>query len=102
MPHRIIPIVPLHTAQRADHNPRLSGPAAELERLQQALATDLDRAMGRALLGCLGELALTEGEVHLGIGLGQGPVGRAVAAIAFDTLRRCLPDTDIDFGLTAD
>ena len=102
MPHRVIPIVPIHTAQRACHRPRLSGPATQLQQLQAALAADLSQAMGRVPEGWLGELILEAGEAHLGIAFGQGPVGRAVAAVAFDTLRRCLPDTDIYIGLAPD
>lgn len=102
MSRRIIPIVPLHAAPRTDHTPRLSGPAAQLQRLKLALDTDLGQAMGHVPVGWLAELTLAEGEAHLGIGFGQGPVGRAVAAIAFDTLKRCLPDTDIYIGLAPD
>ena len=102
MPHRVIPIVPIHTTQRAVHSPRLSGPASQLQHLQVALAADLSQALGRVPEGWLGELTLEAGEAHLGIAFGQGPVGRAVAAAAFDTLRRCLPDTDIYIGLAPD
>jgi hypothetical protein len=102
MPHRVIPIVPIHTAQRAGHSPQLSGPAVQLQQLQAALAADLSLAMGRVPEHWLAELRLDAGEAHLGIAFGQGPVGRAVAAVAFDTLRRCLPDTDIYIGLAPD
>ena len=102
MTHRIIPIVPLYAAQRVDHSPRLIGPEAQLQRLQLALATDVGQALGRVPEGWLAELSLTPGEARLGIGLGHGPVGRTVATIAFDTLRRCMPDTDIYIGLAPD
>ena len=102
MPQRVIPIVPLHTAQRPNLAPRLHGDASQLQRLQLALEADLSQALGRVPEGWLGELSILEGDAHLGIAFGQGPVGRAVAAIAFDTLRRCLPDTDIYIGLAPD
>ena len=102
MPQRVIPIVPLHTAQRAHLAPRFSGAVDQLQQLQLALEADLSQALGRVPEGWLGELTLLEGEAHLGIAFGHGPVGRAVAAIAFDTLRRCLPDTDIYIGLAPD
>ena len=50
-------------------------------------------ALGRVPEGWLSDLTLSEGEAHLSIVLGQRPTGRAVAAIAFDTLKRRQPDT---------
>ena len=102
MPQRTIPIVPLHVAPRVDKAPQLSGPPAQLQQLQQALAADLSQTLGRVPEGWLGSLTCSDGEAHLGITFGQGPVGRAIAAITFDTLRRCLPDTDIYIGLAPD
>ena len=101
MTRRVIPILPLHIAEHAAEPPRLSGPAARVERIHAALQAAVTQALGLAPPGWLRELRLGADEVFVAVAPDLGRDGMKTAQIAFETLRRLLPDTDIYVGAEA-
>lgn len=77
---------------------RLSGPPERVEHLRAALEAAVAGCMGRPPAGWLRELRLDDGEAFVGVAPHLGHDGIESAEIAFDTLRRLLPDTDIYVG----
>jgi len=77
---------------------RLSGPPERVEHLRAALEAAVARGLGQAPTGWLRELRLDDGEAFVGVAPHLGHDGIESAEIAFDTLRRLLPDTDIYVG----
>ena len=104
MLQRVIPIRPISAAAPVLRQIMLQGEAGTLQWLRQALETVVGRALGLPAAGWLRELRLHDGEAFVGVapGLGRDGIESAEsAAIAFDTLRRLLPDTDIYVGTAA-
>jgi hypothetical protein len=91
-------IIPIHAADAAVHVPTLLlGDAQRLQPLLHALAEDVQEhlpGMGPPARW-LRELRLGDGEAYAFINQGLGHDGLEAAEIAFDTMRRLLPDTDI-------
>lgn len=91
-------IIPIHAADTSVHVPTLLlGHAQQLQPLLDALVADVQEhlpGMGPPARW-LRELRLGEGEAYAFINPGLGHDGLEAAEIAFDTLRRLLPDTDI-------
>jgi hypothetical protein len=98
MLHRVIPIRPIPAAVPVLRQTLLQGEAGPLQRLREALELDVGRALGLAPTSWLRELRLHDGEAFVGVAPGLGRSGVESAGIAFDTLRRLLPDTDIYVG----
>ena len=101
MLQRVIPIQPVFgrpPLAMAWPSTRLSGPPERVERLRAALEAAVAGSMGRAPAGWLRELRLDDGEAYVGVAPHLGHDGIESAEIAFDTLRRLLPDTDIYVG----
>jgi hypothetical protein len=101
MLHRVIPIQPVFgrpPVATAGPLTRLSGPPEHVEHLRAALEAAVTRGMGRPPAGWLRELRLDEGEAFVGVAPHLGHDSIESAEIAFDTLRRLLPDTDIYVG----
>jgi hypothetical protein len=101
MLQRVIPIQPAFgrpPVAMAGPVTRLSGPPEHVERLRAALEAAVARVMGHPPAGWLRELRLDEGEAFVGVAPHLGHDGIESAEIAFDTLRRLLPDTDIYVG----
>ncbi|MBA4177334.1 MAG: hypothetical protein C0505_12375 [Leptothrix sp. (in: Bacteria)] len=96
MPLRTIPILP-HNEPRT---PRLSGDPAQLRRVVDALDQALLARIGWRLPvnAWLRELRLDDGEAFVAISPELGGACGPSAEVAFDTLRRLLPDTDIYVG----
>lgn len=101
MLHRVIPIRPVPPAPPVLHQPRLQGEETALQRLRLALEGDVARALHLEPAHWLRELRLGDGEVFVGVAADLGRQGLESAGIAFDTLRRLLPDTDIYVGATS-
>lgn len=103
MPVRVIPILPLpaHAAAGTPWAaPRLRGEPAQLRRVLGALEAALQARLGWRLPAgsWLHELRLDEGEAFVAITPALGGACGPPAEVAFDTLRRLLPDTDIYVG----
>ena len=101
MLQRVIPIRPVSAVSPVLRQTMLHGEAAPLQRLRDALEADVARALGLPVGGWLRELRLHDGEAFVGVAPGLGRDGVETAGIAFDTLRRLLPDTDIYVGTAA-
>ena len=99
---RVIPIRPMPAAALEPRQPLVRGDADQVQRLRSALESDVDRALGLPLTAWLRELQLSDGEALVAVAPGLGRDGVESAAIAFDTLRRLLPDTDIYVGVARD
>lgn len=103
MSSRVIPILPL-PANAAPGVPwavpSLSGEPAQLRRVLGALEAALQARLGWRLPAgtWLRELRLDEGEAFVAITAELGGACGPSAEVAFDTLRRLLPDTDIYVG----
>ncbi len=100
---RVIPILPLPANTGAGvpwTPPRLSGEPAQVRRVLGALETALQARLGWRLPAgtWLQELRLDEGEAFVAITPELGGACGPSAEVAFDTLRRLLPDTDIYVG----
>ena len=103
MAFRVIPILPVGTTLPSVKPPRLAGQADELKRVLAALEADMARALGARwpIHGWLRELRLQDGEAVLAF-MPELCAGDSEAAeVAFATLRRVLPDTDIYVGAAA-
>ena len=98
MQHRVIPIRPIAAEAPALRPTLLQGEPGALQRLSLALEADVGRALGLPLAAWLRELRLHDGEAFVGVARGLGHDGSQSAGIAFDALRRLLPDTDIYVG----
>lgn len=100
--HRVIPIVPAQEwlADQAGPAPTLSGEPDRLGPVLQALELALRDELGlrgpRA--AWLRELRLDDDEAYLALRPGLCGGGHRPAEVAFATLRRLLPDTDIYIG----
>ncbi|MDT7834354.1 hypothetical protein [Aquabacterium sp. OR-4] len=75
--------------------PRLSGPAAELHRVMQALQQSLGLPISGDDNRVVRALTLGDGEAELQLAVDPRCGGAELADTAFQTLRRLLPDTDI-------
>ncbi|MDO9071665.1 MAG: hypothetical protein Q7U73_00220 [Rubrivivax sp.] len=100
---RIIPILPLRANAGPGvpwAEPLLSGEPAQLRRVLGALEAALQARLGWRLPAgtWLHELRLDEGEAFVAITPELGGACGPSAEVAFDTLRRLLPDTDIFVG----
>jgi hypothetical protein len=103
MASRVIPILPApaHVAPGGPGAaPRLSGEPAQLRRVLGALEAAVQARIGWRLPAglWLRELRLDEGEAYVAITPALGGACGPSAEVAFDTLRRLLPDTDIYVG----
>ena len=107
MLHRIINIVPAPKATAkaaigatARAAPRLSGQPDQVQRVLAALEQAVETGLGHAMpvARWLRELRLGTGEAFVAVVPGLGYDGQESAEIAFQTLRRLLPDTDIYVG----
>ena len=106
MLHRIIAIVPLAKAAAATAAwaaPFLSGQPEQLKQVLAALEQAVEKGVGHAMPAArwLRELRLGAGEAFVAVAPGLGRDGHESAEIAFQTLRRLLPDTDIYVGAAA-
>ena len=109
MLHRIINIVPATKCAAAAKAaigaaawaaPRLSGQPDQVQRVLAALEQAVELGLGHSMpvARWLRELRLGTGEAFLAVVPGLGHDGQESAEIAFQTLRRLLPDTDIYVG----
>ena len=96
MAARIIPIVPAALASQRGLPPVVSGDPGGL--VQAALEAAVGRALGLQPGRWLRELRLGADEAYVAVAPDLGREGVESAGIAFDTLRRLLPDTDIYVG----
>ena len=96
MPLRTIPILPAGEARP----PRLTGDPAQVRHVIDAIGTALHARIGWRLPVnvWLRELRLDDGEAFVAISTEMGGACGHSAEVAFDTLRRILPDTDIYVG----
>jgi hypothetical protein len=96
MPARTIPILPVGEQR----TPALSGEPEQLHHVLAALETALQARIGWRLPTAtwLRELRLGDGEAYVAITPELGGACGPSAEVAFDTLRRLLPDTDIFVG----
>jgi hypothetical protein len=100
--YRTIPILPEHewSATSQGPEPKLSGKPDRIDRvieaLQEALSAELGLRGPRSFW--LRELRLDEEEAFLALRPGLCGNGHRPAEVAFATLRRLLPDTDIYIG----
>ena len=109
MLHRIIAIVPVAKAAAAAAAtaawaaPFLSGQPEQLQQVLAALEQAVEKGVGHAMPAArwLRELRLGAGEAFVAVAPGLGRDGHESAEIAFQTLRRLLPDTDIYVGAAA-
>ncbi len=103
MAFRVIPVLPAGTTLQAVVPPRLIGQADAVQRVLAALEADMAQALGARwpLRGWLRELRLQEGEVVLAFTPELCAGDSEAAEVAFATLRRVLPDTDIYVGAAA-
>jgi hypothetical protein len=94
-------IIPIHAAQAEPAAPpeptRLVGDAAQVQRVLHALETDVSSQLPGIgpTARWLRELRLLQGEAFVLVAPDLGHDSLESAEIAFDTLRRLLPDTDI-------
>jgi hypothetical protein len=100
---RVIPILPVPAHVGAGQPwaaPRLSGEPAQVRRVLGALEEAVQSRLGWRLPAgtWLRELRLDEGEAFVAITPELGGACGPSAEVAFDTLRRLLPDTDIYVG----
>lgn len=100
---RVIPILPVPANAGPGVPwavPRLSGEPAQLRRVLGALEAALQARLGWRLPAgtWLRELRLEDGEAFVAITPELGGACGPSAEVAFDTLRRLLPDTDIYVG----
>lgn len=100
MLHRIIAIVPVAKATAGWVAPRLSGQPAQVKRVLAALEQAVEKGLGHAMpvARWLRELSLGNDVAFVAVAPGLGHDSQASAEIAFQTLRRLLPDTDIYVG----
>jgi len=75
--------------------PTLEGPVEQLRAVVNALMTDLGAVDGRLDGRLVRSLRLTPGEAELTLGTDLRGRGAWLAEMAFQSLRRRLPDTDI-------
>ncbi len=103
MAFRVIPILPAGTLLPAVVPPQLIGPGDEVQRVLAALEADMARALGARwpLRGWLRELRLGGDEAYLAFTPELCAGDSEAAEVAFATLRRVLPDTDIYIGAAA-
>ena len=103
MLHRIIAIVPSTKATAVTAAPRLSGQPDQLRRVLAALGQAVEEGLGHGMpvARWLRELRLGTDEAFVAVAPGLGHDGTESAEIAFQTLRRLLPDTDIYVGAAA-
>lgn len=96
MPIRTIPILPVGDLR----TPTLRGEPDQLRRVLAALEAALQARIGWRLPtgSWLRELRLDDGEAFVAITPELGGACGPSAEVAFDTLRRLLPDTDIYVG----
>ena len=101
---RTIPILPAPPENGPTHELLLSGEPAQLRQVLGALeAAVIARTGGRLPVArWLRELRLDEGEAYVAITPEMGGACGPSAEVAFDTLRRLLPDTDIYVGAARD
>ena len=97
MLHRIIAIVPVAKATAAWVAPLLSGQPDQVQRVLAALEHAVETGLGHTMPAArwLRELRLGGGEAFVSVAPGLGHDSQESAEIAFCTLRRLLPDTDI-------
>ena len=107
MLHRIIAIVPAVKATAATATawaaPLLSGQPDQVQRVLAALDQAVEKGLGHAMpvARWLRELRLGADEAFVAVAPDLGHDGTESAEIAFQTLRRLLPDTDIYVGAAA-
>lgn len=108
MSHTVIPIhaeescagrPPLHVIE-----PVLQGDAAQLQRVLAELKPQVDSVFDADIPvgGWLRALHLGNGEAEMQLAPNLACMGFSVASLAFDTMRRLLPDTDIYVGEAQD
>ena len=80
--------------------PQLSGDPARIGSLLAVLAPQMDALFGRPVSPgvWLASLSLSPGEARLALAAGLDCHAAAVAELAFDAMRRLLPDTDLYIG----
>ena len=102
MLHRIIAIVPVPKAV-VWAAPLLSGRPEQIQQVLAALQLAVEKGLGHTMpAACwLRELRLGAGEAFVAVAPDLGLEGSESAEIAFQTLRRLLPDTDIYVGAAA-
>lgn len=109
MSQRVIPILPARPVAPVPGLPGLPLVSGQVERAQPLLR-ELESAVGQALGATashwplqrwLRELRLSADEAVVTIAPGLGHDGIESAEVAFHTLRRLLPDTDIYVGAAA-
>ena len=98
MLQRIIPILRARAAPPVWLPTRLIGQPEHVERVRAALEVAVASGLGHTPAGWLRELRLEGGEAFVTVAPGLGLDSLGSAEIAFDTLRRLLPDTDIFVG----
>jgi hypothetical protein len=101
MPHRTIPIQSASAAPvPPPMPPKLAGDVARAEALLPALESAVSQQLGRHLSAghWLRAFSLQDGEAVLSVSNGLGHQSLESADIAFQTLKRLLPDTDIYVG----
>ena len=96
MAARFIPIVPAAAAARCWQLPHVSGDPCG--RVQSVLEAAVSGSLGLLAGHWLRELHLIDDEAWVAVAPGLGHDGVQSAGIAFETLRRLLPDTDIYVG----
>jgi len=103
MLHRIIAIVPFTKATAATPEPLLSGHPDHLQAVLAALGQAVEEGLGHRMpvARWLRELRLGTDEAFVAVAPDLGHDGTESAEIAFQTLRRLLPDTDIYVGAAA-
>ncbi len=96
---RVIPILPSGSLAR----PRVHGDAERAQPVLDALGQAVGQTLGAhwPLQRWLRELRLTADEAVVTLAPGLGHDGMESAEVAFQTLRRLLPDTDIYVGAAA-
>ena len=84
--------------------PELQGDAAQLQRVLAALKPQVDRAFetDTPMGGWLRAFRIGEGDAEMQLAPNLACMGLSVATMAFDTMRRLLPDTDIYVGEAQD
>jgi hypothetical protein len=101
------PVIPIHNEDACEGRSPLSvlepvfeGDAAVLQRVVAALKPQVDRAFEADVPtgGWLRGLRIDAGDARMQLAPDLGCRGFIVATLAFDTMRRLLPDTDIFVG----
>ncbi len=105
------PIIPIHVEGACNGSPALrivepslDGPQQQLQSIVSTLKPLVDAEFGNELPAgaWLRGLHLSEGEATLTIAPDLACRGHAVATLAFDVMRRLLPNTDIYVGAAPD